>query len=376
VSIARSTCPFRLYAGIDIAAETFTAAWMAADPHATPGRTATFDQTPQGFARVQERLCSSGQQPADILVVMEATGSYWIALATTLAQAGFAVSVVNPAQAHHFAKALLRHAKTDAIDARTLAQLAALLRPAPWTPPPPIYAELQQRLAQRDTLIGLRQQVRNQRHALLHLPVVITSVRARLEALLATLDEQIAAVEREIAEAIHLDEEWAATATLLLSITGIGLVTAAWLVVTTLNFTVCATAEQAAAYAGLAPHPCESGTSVRGRAAISGGNKRLRTALYMATLSAGQHNPPIRDFYRRLRAAGKPKKVARCAAARKLLHLAWAVVRKEQAFDPLYGQRRQGDGQRRQGATRVEQDTRQTVGEDGPFPGHGLYLRA
>ncbi len=249
------------------------------------------------------------------------------------------VSVVNPAQAHHVAKALLQRAKTDAIDARTLTQLAALLQPAPWTPPPAVYADLQQRLAQRDTLSGLRQQVRNQLHALTHLPVVIAAVRARMEALIATLDAQIEAVEGEITEAIHLDEGWAATATLLLSITGIGLVTAAWLLVSTLNFTVCATAEEATAYAGLAPHPRASGTSVRGRAVISGGNKRLRTALYMATLSAGQHNPPIRDFYRRLRAAGKPKKVARCAAARKLLHLAWAVVRTGQAFDPLHTQR-------------------------------------
>lgn len=218
-------------------------------PGAIPGRATTFDQTPQGFARLQERLRASGShsQPADILVVMEATGSYWIALATTLAQAGFAVSVVNPAQAHHCAKALLRQAKTDAIDARPLAQLAALLQPALWTPPPAVYADLQQRLAQRDTLIGLRQQVRNQLHALTRLPVVIAAVRARLEALIATLDAQIAVVEGELADAIQLDEGWAATAALLLSITGIGLITAAWLLVTTLNVTVCATAEEATA---------------------------------------------------------------------------------------------------------------------------------
>jgi len=231
VSTSSPTSRVRLYAGVDIAAETFTAAWMAPSPNATPGRAATFDQTPQGVARLQERLRASGQQPADILVVMEATGSYWIALATTLAQAGFMVSVVNPAQAHHVAKALL------------------------------------------------------------------------------------------------------------LSITGIGLVTAAWLLVSTLHVTVCATAEEATTYAGLAPHPRESGTSVRGRAVISGGHKRLRTALSMATRSAGQHNPVIRDFYRRLRAAGKPKKVARCAAARTLRHLAGAVVRTGQAFDPLHAHR-------------------------------------
>jgi len=279
-----------------------------------------------------------GHAAADILVVMEATGSYWVALATTLAHASFAVAVINPDQAHHFAKALLQRAKTDAIDARTLARLAATLHPAPWTPPA-IYTELQQRLAERDTLIGLRQQVRNQRHALVQLPVVVPAVRARMEELIATFDAQITAIEREITQVLPQDAGWAASAALLMSIAGVGLLTAAWLLVTTLNFTIGATPEAVTAYAGLAPVPKESGTSVRGRGAIGhGGNKRLRTALYMATLSATRYNPLIKAFYDRLRAAGKPTKVARCAAARKLLHLAWAVVRKGQAFDPLYRQ--------------------------------------
>ncbi len=233
---------------------------------------------------------------------------------------------------------MLQRAKTDAIDARTLARLAATLHPAPWTPPA-IYTELQQRLAERDTLIGLRQQVRNQRHALVQLPVVVPAVRARMEELIATFDAQITAIEREITQVLPQDAGWAASAALLMSIAGVGLLTAAWLLVTTLNFTIGATPEAVTAYAGLAPVPKESGTSVRGRGAIGhGGNKRLRTALYMATLSATRYNPLIKAFYDRLRAAGKPTKVARCAAARKLLHLAWAVVRKGQAFDPLYRQ--------------------------------------
>ena len=86
-------------------------------------------------------------------------------------------------------------------------------------------------------------------------------------------------------------------------------------------------------YAGLAPSQHESGTSVRGREHLPrGGHARLRTALYMATLSAARYNPAIRQFHERLRAAGKPKKVARCAAARKLLHLAWALVTKRQRY--------------------------------------------
>jgi transposase len=90
------------------------------------------------------------------------------------------------------------------------------------------------------------------------------------------------------------------------------------------------------AYAGLAPFQRESGTSVHGRSSSGGGTARLRTALYMATLSAAQHNPQLRRFYKRLRERGKPMKVARCAAARKLLQLAYAVLTHQRPFDPAY----------------------------------------
>ncbi len=109
--------------------------------------------------------------------------------------------------------------------------------------------------------------------------------------------------------------------------------TAAWLLVSTMNFTLCATPEAATTDAGLAPMPHNSGTSVRGQARIRhGGQSRLRTALYMATLAAVRYNPELKTFYTRLRTAGKPSKVARCAAARKLLHLAWALVTKHQRY--------------------------------------------
>jgi transposase len=107
----------------------------------------------------------------------------------------------------------------------------------------------------------------------------------------------------------------------------------------TLNFEQCPTATAAAAYAGLVPMVRESGRSVRGRPQIGhAGNKRLRTALYLATFNATRFNPVIREFYERLRARGKPKKVARCAAARKLLQIAWAVVTTGIPFDPTYQQ--------------------------------------
>jgi transposase len=330
--------PYRLFVGVDIAAATFAAAWKTLDANTSPAL--TFHQTSQGIVAFQDILHATEVEPAATLIVMEATGSYWITLALTLQQLGYAISIVNPERARHFALALAIRAKTDPIDAQTLADLAARLQPQPWTPPPAIYTELQQRLVQRDSLIDIRQQLRNQRHALVANPVVVEAVLNRIDQLIQTLTKQIAALDAEIATALKLDDTWAATARRLRSVTGIGVQTTAWLLVATLNFTTCTTPEEVTAYVGLAPVPRRSGTSRRGRAQLGHyGRARVRSALYMATLSASRHNPVIKPFYARLRAAGKPMKVARCAAARKLLHIAWAVVSKDQDFDPNYAAR-------------------------------------
>ena len=155
------------------------------------------------------------------------------------------------------------------------------------------------------------------------------------------MDRRIAELEAEIAAVLEASE-WAESLACVTSAPGIGLITAAWLLVSTLNFTLCASPTALTGYVGLAPVPRESGRSIRRRPSIGhDGHGRLRTALYMATLSAARYNPAIRAFYERLRAAGKPLKVARCAAARKLLHQAWALGTKQQRFDPDHEQQQQ-----------------------------------
>jgi transposase len=111
----------------------------------------------------------------------------------------------------------------------------------------------------------MRQQLRNQRHALLQQPYVVVSVQARLESLSATLTDELAAIDREIAATLVQDDAWAEAAARLQTITGVGVITTAWLLTATLNFTLCPTPEAATAYAGLAPHAHQSGTSVHKR---------------------------------------------------------------------------------------------------------------
>jgi transposase len=192
--------------GVDIASRDFTVA------HLVPGTTPKcepkpFEQTASGFEGLQQRLRAYGLEPASILIVMEATASYWMNLATTLSQAGFAVSVINPAQAHQFAKAQLKRAKTDTLDAQTLAELAQAFIPERWTPPPDIYYELQQRLAQRSSLLELRTQVSNQLHARSVVPIVVPAVRRRFEQLIETINQQIAQLDAELLELVKVEQE-------------------------------------------------------------------------------------------------------------------------------------------------------------------------
>ena len=129
---ARHDGAHKLYVGVDVAAATVTAAWITlTESMSAP---ITVAQTTHGYAALCAKLATTGIAPTDTLIVLEATGSYWITLATTLVEWGYQVSVVNSKRAQDFAKVLLKRAKTDTIDAQTLARLGALLQPAPWTP--------------------------------------------------------------------------------------------------------------------------------------------------------------------------------------------------------------------------------------------------
>ncbi len=231
---------YQLYVGSDIAADTCTAAWLA--PGGEAAARFTGEQSSAGYTVLQRRLRATDAPAVATLAVPEATGNYWAALAVALHEAGYRVAVVNPRQAHHFAKAQLRRAKTDARDARDPAQFAAALRPAPWTPPPAVYHEVRQRLVARDGLLAMRTQARNQRHALLQWPVVVAVVRQHLDELIADLDRRIASLDAEIATVLK-HSEWAESLACLTSAPGSGLVTAAWLLVGTPNFALCARPE-------------------------------------------------------------------------------------------------------------------------------------
>ena len=325
-----------IYVGIDISAASLAVNWQ------TPsGDVLTWEgqQKLGDWRKLKKQLVASAGE-AEIIVVLEATSTYWLGVAYYLHEAGCTIKAVNPAQAHYFMNSYLQRDKTDQMDAQLLAQMARERHAslATWTPPPVVYEELYQRLILREALMGTRQSLRSQYHALRQRPQPVPEVLATYEALIADLEAQIKALEKTIKHALTAESEWQATAQHLLSIPGVGPLTVAWLLVTTQNFTTCETPEQLASYIGLVPREYRSGTSVYRRPSIGrSARPRLRSLLYLVAWSATRYNPVMKSYYERLLARGKAKQVALIATARKLVHVMFALAKKGEDFNPNLG---------------------------------------
>ena len=279
-----------------------------------------------------EALCTEllGLSPA--LVVLEATGGYEFEAACALQAAGLAVAVVNPRQARDFARAMGALAKTDSLDAHSLAEFARVVHQHPQRErfvKPLADAQLQQLQAlvlRRRQLVGMLTSER------LRLRICHASTRPSIEFTIAFLKAQIEDIETECAG--HVQAHHEALAQALGSVKGIGPATIATLVAELPELGTL-TRQRIAALVGVAPLNHDSGL-MRGKRAIYGGRSDVRKALYMATLVAVRHNAALRTFYQRLVGAGKPKKVALVAAMRKLLGVLNAIAKSGQHWDDSF----------------------------------------
>lgn len=245
------------------------------------------------------------------VVVLEATGGYETGAASALSTAGLPVAIVNPRQVRDFAKALGRLEKTDAIDASVLAAFAAQIRPAPRPLPDDLQADLHALVTRRRQLVEMLTAERNR------VPLARGAVRQNLLAHIAWLDKQLGKTDRDLRTRIEASPIWRVRDQLLQSVPGIGPTTSACLLACLPELGTL-THRQISKLVGVAPLPDDSGTR-RGYRRIQGGRGAVRTALYMATVTAITHNPTIRASYRRWRVAGKLPKVALVAAMHKLL---------------------------------------------------------
>jgi transposase len=305
-----------VFVGIDVAKARLD---VAADGLA-PFRV---DNTPEGVAGLVARLVPL--RPA--LVVLEATGRLEAAAVAALAAAGLPVAVINPRQARDFAKAMGRLAKTDAIDAATLAEFARRIRPEVRPLPDEAARELDALLDRRRQLIGMRTMERNRLSA-----GPTGRVRRDLEAHLRWLDGRIARVDAELDERVRSSPAWREKDDLLRGVPGIGPVVSRTLLAGVPELGRL-TNKQAAALVGLAPMADDSGGR-RGPRRVAGGRGVVRSILYMAAQAARRYNPVLKAFADRLEAAGKKPKVVLVAIARKLLVIANALISSGTPWDP------------------------------------------
>lgn len=254
------------------------------------------------------------------LIVLEASGGYERLAAAMLTQAGFEVAVVNPRQVRAFAIALGVLAKTDRVDARVLAHFAAAIRPSQRVIADEQRELLDELLGRRRQLVGMLVMEKNRLAQARD-----RRVRRDIKSLVEILEKRIRGCDGELQQLIQASPIWRAQEDLLRSFNGIGPVNARTLLIE-LPELGRLSRKKIAALVGLAPIADDSGTR-RGARHIRGGRAQVRSALYMAAVTAIRSNPYIREFYQRLIAAGKPVKVALTACMRKMLTILNAMVR-------------------------------------------------
>jgi len=285
------------------------------------GQTLSVANTATGLSRLKKALAAHHVA----LIVMEATGKLHREAHRNLHAGGFPVAIVNPLRSRFFAQAIGALAKTDAVDARMLAIMAESLGPDVTPPPSALVESLQELVKGRDAAVAARTAILN-RIGASQIKLLIAELRRQLRA----VETAIARLEKEIKRLIAADPVLTRRFKLLLSIPGVGDVAATALVVGLAEIGSLS-AKQAAMLVGLAPIACDSGESVGARH-IKGGRAYVRRALYMAAVSASNHNPALKMFYDRLVAAGKKKKVALAAVMRKLVVVANTLIHQDRPW--------------------------------------------
>jgi transposase len=307
----------QVFIGIDVSQSSW-------DVHLLPeGRLFTIRVDDGAVQRLLDKLGS----PHVSLVVLEATGGLERQLVAELLDAGWSVAVVNPRQVRDFAKALGRLAKTDHIDAETLALFAQRVRPRTTAKTTEKQQELDALVTRRRQLVSLRSMEKMRQPQAVH-----KTASRSIDKVLKVLDQQIAALDKAIIRLIEADDDWRAKRDLLESVPGVGPTTSATLVAE-LPELGRLNRQEIASLTGLAPFNHDSG-KYRGQRRIRGGRGTVRTTLYMAALTASRCNEKLRAFVERLRKAGKPFKVVITACMRKLLTILNTLVHNGTPWTP------------------------------------------
>lgn len=273
-----------------------------------------------------EQLCERFRAASPKLIVMEATGGLERDLALQLAAAGYEIRVINPRQVRRFAQAAGVLAKTDRLDARVLVRFAQALKPEPRAVADEDVQRLQALIGRRRQLLEMLTMEKNR------LRVAHPLVRKDLKETIKWLERRLISTNGDIGGALRECGVWREKVELLETVPGIARITSVNLIAA-LPELGRLNRREISALAGVAPFNRDSGRH-QGKRSIYGGRAPARTALYMAVLVGSRHNPVIKAFYQRLRAAGKPAKVALTACMRKLLIILNTMIREGRPWRP------------------------------------------
>jgi transposase len=316
------------WVGIDVAKETLEVEWLSEQDR----QQCQVAHNRQGLNQLHHWLKKRQGQAAHLC--LEATGIYSLDVAQFLHEKGYVVSVVNPLRIKGFAQSQMRRSKTDKVDAAVIAAFCRALQPERWTPPEPAWYELRALLRQWEDLQQTRQQQVNRLES-----ATSPLVRQQLTQHIAFIDQQLDQLKQQLHDHLRQHPALQQQVELLTSIPGIGFLTACRLIAEIRSIAAFDDVRQLVAFVGLDPTRHDSGRTVRGTHRISRrGRAALRTALYMPALVAKRYNPILRAFADRLTARGKSPKQVTTAVMRKLLHLAYGILKSARPFDPHYSQ--------------------------------------
>lgn len=315
--------------GIDVSKDTFDVVlrWEGKNQQHQ-----VFDNHERGIGQLGKWL--EQHKVGDVHVCLEATGQYGDAVAEWLYEAGYRVSVVNPLCTKSYARARLKRNQTDKVDAGLLAEYCDKQQPRVWLPPSPLHKRLRALSRRLDDLQSLRQAERNRLQATKRPdPAIARS----LQAVIALLTQQIAEIKQSLFQLLDQDPELKRQKRLLMSIKGVGRLTAVRFLAELGDLRAFADARQLAAFIGLTPESKTFGSSVRTKPRLSKrGNAAIRKMLYMPAVCAKNRNPIVRQFCDRLALSRKCDMSLIGAAMHKLAHLMFGVVHSGLPFDPLY----------------------------------------
>lgn len=317
----------RIYLGIDLSKKT-----MDVNVKNENGKEyeEKFDNNNKGFVKLEKWLNRKGLEK--IHVCMEATNVYWEDVAEYLYNIGFEVSVVNPARIKGYAQSKLKRNKTDKVDARTIRQFCASEKPEGWKPPSEEEKKLRSLMRRHESLKRMKSQELNRRSDCKDADV-IQSINDHIEYLKAEMKK----LKAEMKELVKKNKRFKKDYKLLRSIQGIGEQTALLLLAELGDLRKYKDARALAADAGVTPKHYESGETVKKRPKMSKvGKGVIRGAMYLPAITAIRCNPIVQAFVQRLEAKNKHKLTIIGAAMRKLLHLAYGVVKNDKPFEPNY----------------------------------------